>query len=161
MALAAGATPDRISFGNTIKKERDVDKAHALGIKLYAVDCNEEVEKVARAAPGASVFCRILADGAGAEWPLSRKFGCEPAMAEDVLLHAHKLGLKAYGISFHVGSQQTRLGAWDQAVGEAKAIFDRMLSPRHHLANGQPRRRLPDEVPEGRSRPEHVCQCHP
>ena len=128
MALAAGATPDRISFGNTIKKERDVEKAHALGIKLFAVDCNTEVEKVARAAPGASVFCRILADGAGAEWPLSRKFGCEPAMAEDVLLHAHKLGLKAYGISFHVGSQQTRLGAWDQAVGEAKAIFDRMMS---------------------------------
>jgi ornithine decarboxylase len=127
MALAAGATPERISFGNTIKKERDIAKAHALGIKLYAVDSDEEVEKVARAAPGASVFCRILADGAGAEWPLSRKFGCEPSMAEDVLLHAHKLGLVAYGVSFHVGSQQTRLGAWDQAVGEAKAIFDRML----------------------------------
>ena len=127
MALAAGATPERISFGNTIKKERDIAKAHALGVNLYAVDCGEEVEKVARAAPGASVFCRILADGAGAEWPLSRKFGCEPAMAEDVLLHADKLGLVAYGVSFHVGSQQTRLGAWDQAVGEAKAIFDRML----------------------------------
>jgi ornithine decarboxylase len=126
MALAAGATPDRISFGNTIKKERDVARAFELGITLFAVDSNVEVEKVARAAPGASVFCRILTDGAGAEWPLSRKFGCEPAMAEDVLLHAHKLGLKAYGISFHVGSQQTRLGAWDQAVGEAKSIFDAM-----------------------------------
>ncbi len=127
MALAAGATPERISFGNTIKKERDIARAHALGIRLYAVDSDEEVEKVARAAPGASVFCRILADGAGAEWPLSRKFGCEPSMAEDVLLRAHTLGLTAYGVSFHVGSQQTRLGAWDQAVGEAKAIFDRML----------------------------------
>ena len=38
MALAAGATPDRVSFGNTIKKERDIAKAHALGIKLFAVD---------------------------------------------------------------------------------------------------------------------------
>jgi ornithine decarboxylase len=127
MALAAGATPDRISFGNTIKKERDVARAHALGISLYAVDSNEEVEKVARAAPGARVFCRILTDGAGAEWPLSRKFGCEPAMAEDVLLHAHKLGLGAYGVSFHVGSQQTRLDAWDVAVGQAKDIFNTML----------------------------------
>ena len=51
MALAAGATPDRISFGNTIKKERDVARAYALGIRLYAVDCQAEVEKVARAAP--------------------------------------------------------------------------------------------------------------
>jgi ornithine decarboxylase len=124
MALAAGATPDRISFGNTIKKERDIAAAHDRGVKLYAVDCVSEVEKVARAAPGAAVFCRILTDGAGAEWPLSRKFGCEPAMAVDVLLAAHKLGLKAYGISFHVGSQQTRLAAWDSALGEAKAIFD-------------------------------------
>jgi ornithine decarboxylase len=128
MALAAGATPDRISFGNTIKKERDIARAHELGVSLFAVDCHTEVEKVARAAPGAQVFCRILTDGAGAEWPLSRKFGCEPAMAKDVLLHAHRLGLQAYGISFHVGSQQTRLEAWDVAVGQAKAIFDELLA---------------------------------
>ncbi len=127
MSLAAGATPDRISFGNTIKKERDIVRAYQMGVRLFAVDSHTEVEKVARAAPGAQVFCRILTDGAGAEWPLSRKFGCEPAMAETVLLHAHALGLKAYGVSFHVGSQQTRLDAWDQAVGEAKAIFERML----------------------------------
>ena len=127
MALAAGATPDRISFGNTIKKQRDIATAHGLGISLFAVDSVEEVEKVAAAAPSAKVFCRILTDGAGAEWPLSRKFGCDPAMATDVLLAAHRLGLKAYGISFHVGSQQTRLGAWDTALGEAKAIFDSMM----------------------------------
>ena len=77
-ALAAGAIPDRISFGNTIKKERDIARAFALGVRLFAVDCEAEVEKIARAAPGSRVFCRILCDGAGAEWPLSRKFGCEP-----------------------------------------------------------------------------------
>ncbi len=127
MALAAGATPERISFGNTIKKERDIAAAHQRGIALYAVDCVEEVEKVARAAPGAKVFCRILTDGAGAEWPLSRKFGCDPEMAVDVLLRAHALGLKAYGISFHVGSQQTRLEAWDAALAQSKAIFDALV----------------------------------
>src|SRR5580658_3128250 len=51
MALAAGAAADRISFGNTIKKERDVARAYALGVRLYAVDCQAEVEKIARAAP--------------------------------------------------------------------------------------------------------------
>ncbi len=94
MALAAGATPDRISYGNTIKKERDVARAYALGVRLYAVDCKAEVEKVARAAPGSRVFCRILSDCVGAEWPLSRKFGCEPAMAVEVLEHALKAGLE-------------------------------------------------------------------
>src|SRR5882757_8326714 len=60
MVLAAGATADRISYGNTIKKERDIARAFALGIRLFAVDCQPEVEKVARAAPGSKVFCRIL-----------------------------------------------------------------------------------------------------
>jgi ornithine decarboxylase len=123
MVLAAGATPDRISFGNTIKKERDVTRAHALGISLYAVDCKAEVEKIARAAPGSRVFCRILCDCEGAEWPLSRKFGCEPGMAADVLEHAHRLGLVAHGVSFHVGSQQRNTGAWDRALATAAAVF--------------------------------------
>lgn len=123
MVLAAGATADRISYGNTIKKERDIARAFALGVRLFAVDCKAEVEKVARAAPGARVFCRILCDGAGAEWPLSRKFGCEPSMAADVLEHAHRLGLLAYGISFHVGSQQRNQHAWDRALAQAAAVF--------------------------------------
>jgi ornithine decarboxylase len=123
MALAAGATPDRISFGNTIKKERDIARAFALGIRLYAVDCKPEVDKVARAAPGSKVFCRILSDCAGAEWPLSRKFGCEPGMAVDVLEHALKSGLEPHGVSFHVGSQQRNQHAWDRALASAAAVF--------------------------------------
>lgn len=123
MALTAGATADRISFGNTIKKERDIARAAVLGVDLFAVDCEAEVEKVARQAPGAKVFCRILCDGAGAEWPLSRKFGCEPEMAADVLRHAARLGLSPYGISFHVGSQQANLEAWDGALASAAGIF--------------------------------------
>jgi ornithine decarboxylase len=123
MALKAGATASRISFGNTIKKERDIAAAHARGVNLFAVDSHEEVEKIARAAPGARVFCRVLTDGEGAEWPLSRKFGCVPQMAVDVLVYAHQLGLVSYGVSFHVGSQMTKLDAWDSALADAKRVF--------------------------------------
>ena len=66
--------------------------------------------------PGSKVFCRILCDGEGAEWPLSRKFGCVPEMAARVLEHAHRLGLVAYGLSFHVGSQQRNPRMWDGAL---------------------------------------------
>ena len=123
MALAAGASVERISFGNTIKKERDIARAHALGVRLFAVDSKAEVEKIARAAPGSKVFCRFLFDCAGAEWPLSRKFGCDPEMAVEVLEHAHRLGLEACGVSFHVGSQQRRTQAWDEALKSASAVF--------------------------------------
>ncbi|MBO1018979.1 type III PLP-dependent enzyme [Methylobacterium sp. SD274] len=130
MALASGATADRISFGNTIKKERCITRALKLGVRLFAVDCQVEVEKIARAAEAAEVelgsvqvFCRILCDGAGAEWPLSRKFGCVPEMAVDVLEHACRQGLHAYGVSFHVGSQQGNTEAWDGALASASTIF--------------------------------------
>jgi ornithine decarboxylase len=151
MVLAAGAGADRISYGNTIKKERDIARAHALGVTLYAVDCIAEVEKVARGAPGARVFCRILTDGRGAEWPLSRKFGCAPSEALDVLSRVEALGLKAHGISFHVGSQQTDTGAWDRTLAEVSRIF-RAASERGmqlamvNLGGGFPTRYL-KEVP--------------
>ncbi|THD41945.1 MAG: type III PLP-dependent enzyme [Bradyrhizobium sp.] len=122
-ALAAGASPERISYGNTIKKESDVARAYALGVRLYAVDCEAEVDKIARVAPGSKVFCRILCSGEGAEWPLSRKFGCAPDMAARVLEHAHAKGLVAHGLSFHVGSQQPNPRVWDAALKASAAIF--------------------------------------
>ena len=125
MVLAAGATADRISYGNTIKKERDIARAFEMGVELFAVD---------RVAPGAKVFCRILCDGAGAEWPLSRKFGCVPEMAPDVLEAAHRLGLHAYGVSFHVGSQQANTQAWDQALASSADIFRQCAERGIHLS---------------------------
>ncbi len=121
--LAAGATPERISYGNTIKKEGEIAAAFALGVTLFAVDCEAEVEKVARAAPGSRVICRIHCDGSGSEWPLSRKFGCEPAYAADILELAHKRDLVPYGVSFHVGSQQHNVEAWDRALSSTASVF--------------------------------------
>ena len=121
--LAAGATADRISYGNPIKKESDIAAAFKLGVRLFAIDCEAEAEKVARAAPGSPVICRIHCDNAGADWPLSRKFGCEPAFATDILEFAHRQGLVAHGISFHVGSQQNNVEAWDRALASTASIF--------------------------------------
>src|SRR5215475_6778720 len=107
LCLASGITADRLSFGNTIKKEKDIAFAYRAGLRLFAFDSAHELEKLARVAPGAGVFCRILVACEGAEWPLSRKFGCAPEMAFDLLCKARDLGLDPYGVSFHVGSQQT------------------------------------------------------
>lgn len=126
MALAAGAAPERISFGNTIKKQRDIAAAYARGIRIYAFDFAMELEKLAESAPGSKVFCRILCSGEGADWPLSRKFGCEPDMAHDLLLQAAQLGLKPWGVSFHVGSQQKNPKMWDEAVRSSARLFRKL-----------------------------------
>lgn len=121
--LALGIEAGRLCFGNTIKRERDIAWAHALGIDLFAFDALEEVDKLARAAPGAHVFCRIATHGSGAEWPLTHKFGCAPSMAADLLLHARAKGLHPVGVSFHVGSQQTDPRQWAVAIAAAASVF--------------------------------------
>ena len=96
------------------------------GVNLFAFDSAVELEKIARSAPGAEVFCRILTSNEGAEWPLSRKFGCDTNMAGDLIVRAAELGLKPRGISFHVGSQQTDPTQWDDALFETRKLFDRV-----------------------------------
>jgi ornithine decarboxylase len=123
MVLATGISADRVSYGNTIKKETDIARAYARGVRLFAFDSIEELEKLSRAAPNSKVFCRILCDCQGADWPLSRKFGCDPHMAEDLLEKASQMGLDPYGISFHVGSQQGNTEAWHTALHASATIF--------------------------------------
>lgn len=120
---ALGIAPERLSFGSTIKKERDIARAHDIGVPLYAFDSRGELEKIARSAPGRQVFCRFFMEGAGADWPLSRKFGCDLDMAVDLLVVAKEMGLDPCGVSFHVGSQQTDPGQWDVALGRTRMLF--------------------------------------
>ncbi len=123
LCLHLGVKADRISFGNTIKKERDIAYAYEQGVRLFAFDSAGELDKLARVAPGARVFCRILVESDGAEWPLSRKFGCSPEMAVALLRQAKAAGLDPYGVSFHVGSQQTKIDQWDSAIGRTAKMF--------------------------------------
>jgi len=116
LCLAHGIDPARLSYGNTIKKEADIAAAFEKGVRLFAFDAEAEVRKLAAAAPGSRVICRVLVDNEGAEWPLSRKFGCSPAMATELMLAAKGLGLDACGFSFHIGSQQTDLAQWDKVI---------------------------------------------
>ncbi len=110
--LQAGAKPEHISFGNTVKRWQDIEYAHSIGIDLFAADAEEELEKIARYAPNSRVFIRVLIGQTEAEWPLSRKFGCDPAMALGLMGYAKDLGLDPVGISWHIGSQTKHPEMW-------------------------------------------------
>jgi len=116
LCLAQGIEPSRLSYGNTIKKQADIAAAYEKGVRLFAFDAESDVRKLSAAAPASRVICRVLVDNEGAEWPLSRKFGCSPRMAIELMLAAKELGLDACGFSFHIGSQQTDLSQWDKVI---------------------------------------------
>jgi ornithine decarboxylase len=115
MCLRAGANPRDISYGNTIKKRRDIADAAACGVRRFTVDSEPELLKVADAAPGSSICVRLRHECGGADWPLSRKFGCGALEVERLLVLATEAGLES-GVSFHVGSQQRDLEAWDETL---------------------------------------------
>lgn len=122
-AVAAGAGPDELVYSNPVKRRSDVADAHAAGVRLFAVDSLAEVRKVAAAAPGSAVLCRLLTSGFGSDWPLSRKFGCPETDCVTVLRLAAELGLEPAGVSFHVGSQQRHPQAWASPIAAAARIF--------------------------------------
>ncbi len=122
--LRLGIDPSRISYGNTIKKKSDIRYFYEHGVRLFATDSENDLKNIADYAPGARIFFRILTEGTGADWPLSRKFGSHPDTIYHLILQAAGLGLNPWGISFHVGSQQRDIGQWDDAVARCKYLFD-------------------------------------
>ena len=125
--LSTGVEPERISYGNTIKKSKDIRYFYEKGVRMFATDSEADLRNIAKAAPGSRIYVRILTEGSNsADWPLSRKFGCQPDMALDLLILARQLGLEPYGISFHVGSQQRDIDVWDAAIAKVKVIFERL-----------------------------------
>jgi ornithine decarboxylase len=150
--LDAGAVADNVSFGNTIKKVSAIQRAHAAGVSLYAFDSAEELEKLARHAPGSRVYCRIMVENAGADWPLSRKFGTTVESARELMLRAGEMGLDPYGLSFHVGSQQTSTASYEAAVARVGMLFTDLRNAgvnlrMVNLGGGFPTR-YRDEVPD-------------
>jgi len=121
--LKLGISPDRMSFGNTIKKEKDIAYFYEKGVQLYVTDSITDLDKIARAAPGSKVFFRLLTEGLGADWPLSKKFGSHPDLARQLIKTAVRFGLQPYGISFHPGSQQRDVGQWSSALTTVSQLF--------------------------------------
>ena len=124
LVLSLGISPDRLSYGNTIKKAKDVAYFYEKGVRMFATDSKEDLKNIAASAPGSRIYVRLLVENTGsADWPLSRKFGCHSDMAYDLLVAAKSLGLNPYGISFHVGSQQRDIGQWNDALAKTHYLF--------------------------------------
>ncbi len=151
LAVAAGADPADVLFSNPVKPPSHIAGAFALGLRRFAVDCPEELAKVAEHAPGAGVYVRLSVDDTSSRFPLSAKFGCTPEDARRLLLAAPGLGLVPDGVTFHVGSQCTDPDAWAHAVRVMAPLLTDLLAAGVRLrmldlGGGFPARYAPAEV---------------
>lgn len=118
-----GVAPERISFGNTIKKKRDIAYFYDYGVRLFVTDSPSDLNNISDAAPGSKVIFRLLTEGLGSDWPQSNKIGTHPDLVRQLVKLAVRLGLEPYGISFHPGSQQRDVGQWSSALTTVGQLF--------------------------------------
>jgi ornithine decarboxylase len=116
-----------VLFSNPIKPPSAITEARAAGVWRFSFDSEAELDKIAAAAPGSAVYLRLRVDDSASVFPLSRKFGATSDESVHLLRRAVQLGLNAYGITFHVGSQCTQLNTWTDAITVASQLM-RQLS---------------------------------
>lgn len=113
---AIGVDPADVLYSNPVKAAAHVGEAYAKGLWRFSFDSVGELHKLASYAPGAAVYLRLIVDDSNSMFPLSSKLGADAADALSLFDLALRLGLRPYGVTFHVGSQCADAGAWAAAV---------------------------------------------
>src|SRR5690606_4331043 len=68
--IECGVSPDRISFGNSIKIAVDVQYAEFEGVRLFVTDAHADLEHISQFATHSRLFFRDLVRSAAAsDWP--------------------------------------------------------------------------------------------
>lgn len=114
--LSLGAAPEDLSYSSPSKKEADIAHASSRGIRHFVFDTESEVRKILQCATAPVLFGRLETTDDGAVFALSSKYGMPEEYARDILTKSKEHGWPVRGLSFHVGSQNTRLESWDRAM---------------------------------------------
>jgi len=122
-----GIAADDIIFSNPIKTPASIKAAYEYGIKWFAFDCQEELDKLFQLAPNASYELRISTSGLGAVWPLTTKFGMPLDAASKIIDYATQHKMPVAGLTFHVGSQCTRAQSWIDAIEQCQLLMQQMI----------------------------------
>lgn len=115
--------PEKIIYGTSVKPLAQIKEFFDYGVDRFAFDSLPEIEKIASVAPGSKVYVRTIANDAGSVFKFSEKFGTDTASIIPLLVRAKEVGLKPYGISFHVGSQASDPKAWAEVLVSLRSII--------------------------------------
>ena len=127
--VAQFAPGSRMAFMHPVKSRRAIATAYFdHGVKTFALDTHEELQKILEATGGADdldLIVRLAVHTEGAAYSLSGKFGVEAHDAPSLLLAARRSTQDRMGVSFHVGSQCMRPTAFQAAMAQASRALVR------------------------------------
>ncbi|OGH19993.1 MAG: hypothetical protein A3D74_03805 [Candidatus Levybacteria bacterium RIFCSPHIGHO2_02_FULL_37_13] len=113
----------KITCLNPIKSPEFLKRLFENKITIMAYDSFDEVDKIARYAPGSKLVLRIVVDNEGSDWPLTKKYGVNPAEALPLLKYALGKKLQPIGLTFHVGSQCRNKNNWVNALFVCETLW--------------------------------------
>lgn len=119
-----GVDGERMIYANPIKTSAGFKACSATGVTKMTFDNLCEVEKMAKACPGATVLLRVRIDKSTAHVDLNKKFGAPRENAIALLQAAKDAGLDAAGLCFHVGSQTMFADSYLYALDICREIFE-------------------------------------
>lgn len=127
--VAQHAPGSRMAFMHPVKSRAAIAAAYFdHGVKTFALDTHEELQKILEATGGAddlSLIVRLGVQAEGATYSLSGKFGVDLHEAPSLLLAARRATQDRMGVSFHVGSQCMRPTAFQAALAQANRAIVR------------------------------------
>ena len=130
-----GISGAQMIYANPVKDRAGLKAAAALGVRRFTFDDESEIDKMAKAVPGADVLVRIAVRNNKALVDLNTKFGAPVEEALALLIKAQQAGLHAMGICFHVGSQSLSTAAYEEALLVARKLFDEAETLGLHLTD--------------------------
>jgi ornithine decarboxylase len=119
----AGIPATRCIHTHPIKRDRDIQAALDFGVRLFVADNPDEIRKFTPYAGRVSLLLRVSFRSPAAVVDLSRKFGCDPEAAPELIALAASLGIDVAGLSFHVGSQSSSPTTQLRAIEACTAII--------------------------------------
>ncbi|AZZ97506.1 type III PLP-dependent enzyme [Pseudoalteromonas sp. R3] len=111
-----------------IKRRSDIADALEYGCQVFVVDNQNELAKFREFAEQAEVLIRLSFRNSEAYADLSKKFGCSPADAMNLIRQAQQWGIRVKGLSFHVGSQTANADKYVAAIQACKQLMDDVVA---------------------------------
>lgn len=114
-----------------IKSRATIRQAYALGVRDFAFDHADELQKIMDCTDEAAdltLHLRLALPKGEAVMPLSGKFGADFESAVTLLKSARPVAAKL-GLCFHVGSQCLVTESYDKAIAYARSVVDTSGEP--------------------------------
>jgi len=124
MVKAAGVPAENTIHTHPIKRDSDICHALKYGCTVFVVDNINEIEKFIPYKDQVEILIRLSFRNTESYADLSKKFGCDPETAIEIMQRAKALGIRIKGLSFHVGSQTAKSEKYVQAIEACSKIIN-------------------------------------